>query len=53
MKTNKPTTNSPTTIETAKLDAVTGGCAACGSANCLLQSRLDQRQRAPQGAPQP
>ena len=29
------------TIETVKLDAVTGGCAACGSANCKLK---DQRQ---------
>ena len=36
---NTPETQQPTnpeTIETTELDAVTGGCAACGMPNCTM-----------------
>jgi hypothetical protein len=38
------------TVETVKLDAITGGCAACGSANCQLQRTQPQQQQPQQWA---
>ncbi len=37
-KTTKPATENQTieTIQTVELDNVTGGCAACGMANCTM-----------------
>ena len=39
MKTqNETKTNEIPTIETTQLEDVTGGCAACGQANCKMQA---------------
>lgn len=32
----KPTTEEIETVQTVELDNVTGGCAACGMANCTM-----------------
>lgn len=63
--TNDTQIQEPTTIETAQLDGVTGGCAACGNAACqpgqqqqplqqaLQQPSLQQALQQPIGAPRP